>query len=805
MTAHCGDPSAGPPPVQLLPAWAAALASPPAGEAAAGAVPFGSQPRRRNGATQTGAPRAPRYAASPVPSVGGLCPLLLPNGGGGGGAGAGGGFRPPVPLRAPACPLRSGSPPAPAAAQPQRPPLPSPGQPAPPLREGEERAAHEAGSSASPLSIASSRAALLQRNGGAEPPPPQQQQQQQQRAPAPPPRLPPVAPLQPGAQLHPVLPAAAVPRGGAPPPLQRVASSLQNESFASSTFSRRAVMSPSQRLGAAMGLGDGVGVVSFGPAGAISPKGVIPRRFHSNPASPLTAEPPDAGRQREELPLRVKLVMGLGESVQAIYVIVAGFYLNAFFLEVACLPANSVGAIQAISGLWDSVNDPMVGRLSDSTRSRWGRRRPWLLFSAVPLGLVFFAVFNAVPDLSPAVRFFYYLVAYMGCSIGITCIQVQIGSLTPELTDDYDERTSLATYRLGIGNVIAFAMLMAHSQTVGYFTDGGDARSGYRISGAFCGAVMACNALATFACIREKYVPPSHADAAKIGCLAGLRAVFQNSAFIYVVCMYLCGPVGIVLVQANLLMYCKYVIGDHGMFDYLVAVVFGTAMIFCPLWSIFAQRRGKKTAYYCGVLVTGSSVFCLYFLNDSAAGRIAVLVLAFLAGSGLIVPYLIPYSMLPDVIEEDELRTGQRREGIFFGFFTIFLKLAVTAALALTNVVLGAAGYEEPKSTCGSTNSTADRLPDTQPERVVNVLRLLVGPVPCIFFAIALFCAWKYPITRECHEAMLEQLAAKREDIRRRHRGAVRAWLLLSARRRRKGAALALDQRTAERVADFAG
>eukprot|EP01065_Artemidia_motanka_P006024 TRINITY_DN12927_c0_g3_i1.p1 TRINITY_DN12927_c0_g3~~TRINITY_DN12927_c0_g3_i1.p1 ORF type:complete len:755 (+),score=144.09 TRINITY_DN12927_c0_g3_i1:55-2319(+) len=490
-------------------------------------------------------------------------------------------------------------------------------------------------------------------------------------------------------------------------------------------------------------------VPAFG-AGAVSPR--FPPTRPRLPESLRTV-------QRKKLPRKVKLLMGVGESVQAIYVIVAGFYLNAYFLEVACLPARQVSLIQLMSGLWDSFNDPMVGRLSDRTRSRWGRRRPWLLFAAVPLGCAYVAVWNKVTlDEGPG-RFLYYLLAYMGISMGITCVQVQIGSLTPELTDDYDERTSLATYRLAIGNIIAFACLMAHSQTVGRLTDEGRAVDGYRISSGFCGILMAVNALLTFAFIRESYVPPPESSET-LGCLQGLRICLQNRAFQCVVAMYLCGPVAIVLVQTNLLMFCKYVVKDVGVFDYLVAIVFGTGMLCCPLWSVFAQRYGKKTAFYCGVGMTMSSVFGLFFLDASKGSRSAIYVLSTLAGSGLIVPYLIPYSMLPDVIEADELRTGERREGIYFGFFTIFLKLAVTAALSLTNAVLSAAGYEEPQSTCGV---SAD-LADTQGDGVVRVLRWLVSPIPCAFFCCALFGAYKYPITREKHREILMQVEERRRS-----------------------------------------
>ena len=89
---------------------------------------------------------------------------------------------------------------------------------------------------------------------------------------------------------------------------------------------------------------------------------------------------------------------GIGESVQAIYTVVCGFFLNAYLLEIACLDPKKVALIQLIQGAFDAVNDPLIGTLSDRTRTRWGRRRPWLLFAALPLGVAYFGIWNTLPD-----------------------------------------------------------------------------------------------------------------------------------------------------------------------------------------------------------------------------------------------------------------------------------------------------------------------------------------------------------------------------------------------------------------------
>ena len=101
---------------------------------------------------------------------------------------------------------------------------------------------------------------------------------------------------------------------------------------------------------------------------------------------------------KEIVSFRVKIAMGIGETTQAIYVFIAGFYLNVFLLETACMDPTYVGLLQLCGGVWDTINDPFVGLMSDRTRTRFGRRRPWLLGASIPAGLAYFALWQRLPD-----------------------------------------------------------------------------------------------------------------------------------------------------------------------------------------------------------------------------------------------------------------------------------------------------------------------------------------------------------------------------------------------------------------------
>jgi GPH family glycoside/pentoside/hexuronide:cation symporter len=472
------------------------------------------------------------------------------------------------------------------------------------------------------------------------------------------------------------------------------------------------------------------------------------------------AESKSSADSSQILPMKTKLLLSIGESVQGIWAAIAGFYLNTYFLEVCCLDPGNVGAIQLIQGSFDAFNDPLIGYLSDHTRTRWGRRRPWLLFGGPLLAVSYFCLWSKVPgDFGDFENFLYYLLCYMGVSVGVTCVQIQIASLAPELTDDYDERTLISAYRLAAVVVSSLICLLLHGLIVKLVPTPAD---GFRVSGAVFACVILCCTWMVFAGIREKFVPEQQSTEVLSICQE-LSSIARNRAFRCVIIVYLCGPTAVVLVQTNVFMYCKYVLLNEDLIFLLILATQGTAMLSAPFWVIFGKRFGKRQMYFLGGPILSISMFSLYFAESQP---IAVLI-AFFIGTSLAVVYLAPYSLLPDVIEDDELRTGKRREGIFSGFFTIALKLTVTLAMTLTNMVLKGAGYESPVATCADAATQDTNLPDYQPPAVIQSIRWLAGPIPAMLVLVALTAAWAFPITRESHAAVAAATKEKRQDRKR--------------------------------------
>ncbi len=465
--------------------------------------------------------------------------------------------------------------------------------------------------------------------------------------------------------------------------------------------------------------------------------------MHTSAAQPLS----------EKLGRLTKLAFGAGDLGPAIVAAINGFFLNAFLLDVAGLRPAAVGLIFLLVKIWDAVNDPLIGALTDRTKSRWGRRRPWLLFAAIPFGVMFFLQW-LVPPLSDFAKFWYYLVVAILLDSAYTAVNVPYVSLTPELTHDYDERTSLSSYRFAFSILGGVLAAFLHTIIVRIFSEmpGGSIYTGYAASAAIWAFFLIVPNWITFAFSRETHYREDRPQGP--GFFQGVRIALRNRAFICVAIIYLLSWLCVQFVQTNLLLYVKYWMGAEAQFGTLVLAVQVSSFLFLMLWARVSQRLGKQNTYYLGMAFWIVVEILLFFVQP---GQLALLfVLAALAGAGVSIAYLIPWSMVPDVIEMDELETGQRREGVFYGLFVFLQKLGISLGLAMSNFTLEASGY---------INQVPGAPIPSQPPPVLMALRIFVSLVPALILVASFWVVRAYPITRERHAQMRAELARRQGSV----------------------------------------
>jgi GPH family glycoside/pentoside/hexuronide:cation symporter len=443
------------------------------------------------------------------------------------------------------------------------------------------------------------------------------------------------------------------------------------------------------------------------------------------------------------LPLRTKLLFSTGDLSTSIPLAILMFFQLYFLTDVAGLRPDYAGWAIGASRLWDAVNDPLFGLLSDRIRTRWGRRRVLLLFGSVPLGF-FFTLMWIVPALDQVWLAVYYAMTFILFDTAFTVVHVGYNALTPELTSDYDERSSLNGYRMvfsisGTLGAIILATVLGWSIS--------DARLLYLILGVGLGIIAIIPPLVVFRVTHER---PADELPRPLALREALKQTLGNQPFRMVMGLYLLSWTTASIIAAVLVYFANYYLRVPEQANYFVLTAQFSAILFIPVIVRISQRLDKRRAFMLGSLTWVAILLGISILRADQVGL--AYLLAALAGFGIATAYVVPWSMVPDVVEYDQVRSGQRREGSYYAFASFFQKLATGAALWGMGQALAYTGYITPLP--------ADPLP-IQPEAAVTAIRVFAGPIPAVLLFLAVLFAWKYPITRESHQATLQELAER--------------------------------------------
>lgn len=475
--------------------------------------------------------------------------------------------------------------------------------------------------------------------------------------------------------------------------------------------------------------------------------------------TPQPVMTPGAGKSAK-LSMRTKFAYGLGDWGTSAATSARNLYWLFFLVSVVGLRAEVAGIVILIGRVWDSINDPLVGMISDRLQTRWGRRRPLILAGAVPFGLTFFFLFY-VPDWdNDQVLLIYYAVVYLLFDTMYTVINVPYAAMTPELTEDYDERSSLAGWRIAIAilaSLIAAASFkataedligMAMAESMGLAEA---VRFGYAATAAFWSVTLILSPVLLVLLVKETGSDRVLTD--PIRPIQTLKEVLRNRPFRLVAVIYMLGFTTADIVVTVFVWFLVFYVGAERGFDVLVlGLVLGLAFLTMPLTVRLMRRFGKREAYIGTMAIYAIVLFIMSQIPRG--GQWYVLAAAFFAGFGHGAVNVIPWAMIADVVDQDELMSGKRREGIYSGYMVFFRKLATALAIFIVTRVLAASGFVS--STGGSLGETA------QPESALIALRVLVGVVPSVMLVLSIVVAWRYPLSKQAHQELLRQLAQNR-------------------------------------------
>ncbi len=445
-----------------------------------------------------------------------------------------------------------------------------------------------------------------------------------------------------------------------------------------------------------------------------------------------------------------KLAFSTGSLAAALSYQAFNTYAQFFYVDTMKLSAGLVGLGMVLYGFWNAVNDPILGQVSDRTRTRWGRRVPYILFGTVPLVLAFILVWTppfgagaagggggtaaaggGQTVLSPL--FLYFVLAIFLFDGLFTLVVINWTALFPELYPTLAERAEVSTYRqvLGIvGLILGIALPPALYGAIGWGPMA-------IIFGVITGAAMFVSLLGTHEKKEFSLDQP-------LGLRAALSQTMKNKSFITFVIASMFINFAFVTLTAAVPFYAKYVLKIGGnATSIMLAAAFLVALPSVYFWSGYAVRHGARRALIWSLVTFGVATIPFVFAQNLVGGLIGTA----LIGAGLGGLLVLTDLLLSDVVDEDELRTGTRREGMYFGINGLFIRLAGSIQAAVTALILTGTGYQADLA--------------EQAAGAVIGLRALMTALPVAGMVIALAAMYYYPL----HGARLDQVKAEVEAL----------------------------------------
>jgi GPH family glycoside/pentoside/hexuronide:cation symporter len=449
----------------------------------------------------------------------------------------------------------------------------------------------------------------------------------------------------------------------------------------------------------------------------------------------------------KEVPTSVRLAYAAPSLAQALLGVPIFVYLPKFYTDSIGVPLGAMGTIFLVGRVLDALTDPFVGAWSDRLRGPQGRRRPFMRWGALPLALAAWALY-APPALSPQGSTAWFAAFFFVMFLGLSVVFVPYKALGPELTSDYDERTSVFAIREGmlmLGTLVAAASPALLTWALGLTSGEADQRTLFSTYAALAAPTML---LAAWLCVwKVKERPPGPTPAERFELWASVRQACKNRPFVALLAAYAAMALGSNIPAVLLPYYTTYVLG-HDLSSALLGGYFLVGTLALPFWVKMARKIGKKAAWLWAMVANVLPFAPTLFLGAGDATLFSALVLA--AGFGGVAVLALPTSLQADAIDYDELRTGQRREGLFVGLWSIVEKSAYALGVGLALPILDAVGYVPNQA---------------QSPEVLTALRVLYVGVPCLCTLTAIALGLLYPITRARHQAIRDGLHAKAQGL----------------------------------------
>jgi len=446
--------------------------------------------------------------------------------------------------------------------------------------------------------------------------------------------------------------------------------------------------------------------------------------------------------ERSPLPRSLKLGWATGEIGVALFIGITMIFLLFFLTEGLRISPVLAGFVLLVPRLWDLLMDPFIGAVSDRTRTRMGRRRPFLLFAALLLGPLFALMFIVPGWFSETAKVVYVTVLYLLASTAYSLYDVPYSAMAAEFTGDYRERTNLVSYkeiaaRLGI--------LIALIVSPFVFTSQPSLEEGFRLLGVLAGAFITLTCLVAFVTTRD--APQQEVTVQPFNLREEVSAIVENRPFRILWLVFLAQNVAIGASSTTLIYLVTVVMhADAKVLGPLAAIGSVIGVFVTPLWALLARRLGKRGGYFLALTIVAVMSLPAFFIPASL--YVLLFAVLLIAGIGDAGTQLLSGSMVPDTVEVDEQRSGMRREGAIFGAWIFCRKLGMAAGAFLVSIGLAMVGFVEGMDG------------HQQPEQALLGIRIVYCLVPLTLYVAAMLLLSRYDLSERRFNALKVEIAA---------------------------------------------
>ncbi len=423
----------------------------------------------------------------------------------------------------------------------------------------------------------------------------------------------------------------------------------------------------------------------------------------------------------------------------AFFVFLPRFYADSVGIDVLVL-----GLILIFTRLFDAITDPVVGNLSDSTESKYGRRRPWMFLSAVPLVFLFWLLMNPWDGIGPFEITVITILFFLFTSLFL----VPYEALGAELTLNYDERHKLYGIREGalvVGTLLAATFPLIINAFLGIGEDPSDRFQQMKVIGYLYAGLFLLACIVFFIFVHER--PLLQSKRPPRSYIPDWRPVIDNKPFRLLLMGYTVSSFGSYLPSTLLPFYAATVLGTEN-FEVFLLLYLLPGLLFLPFWVWLAGKWEKKQTWLTALTLNTGAFLTVLFLGEG--DTLAFSIVSIISGLGMGGVVAIPPSMQADVIDYDEWQKGTRREGKLLGIWAIARKLAIAFGSGIALIFLGAAGY---------VSGATEQSPAT-----VRSLIILYAGLPSLLNILCAVIIWKYPIDRQSHANLRQEIDEKSEN-----------------------------------------